>query len=47
MYLAQKILRDPIEKLVAFEYNVAGNWSDPQVAKVERAQPPPMAESMP
>ena len=35
-FLAQKILKDPIEQLVSFEYNVTGNWSDPHVAKVER-----------
>jgi uncharacterized protein (TIGR02099 family) len=36
-FLAQKILKDPIEQLATFEYNVTGNWSDPQVAKAERA----------
>jgi uncharacterized protein (TIGR02099 family) len=35
-FLAQKILKDPLEKLISFEYNVTGSWSDPQVAKVER-----------
>ena len=42
-YLAQKILKDPLEQLVSFEYNVTGSWSDPLVAKVERAAmlPPP------
>jgi uncharacterized protein YhdP len=36
-FLAQKIFKDPIEKLASFEYNVTGAWSDPQVARVERA----------
>ena len=36
-FLAQKILRDPIEQLISFEYNVTGSWSDPLVAKPERA----------
>ena len=44
-YLAQKILKDPIEQLISFEYNVTGNWSEPQVAKVERAALAPSAES--
>jgi uncharacterized protein (TIGR02099 family) len=35
-FLAQKILKDPLEQLVSFEYSVTGNWSDPHVAKVER-----------
>lgn len=38
-FLAQKILKDPIEKLTSFEYNVTGSWSDPQIAKLERAAP--------
>jgi uncharacterized protein (TIGR02099 family) len=44
MFLAQKILRDPIENFVSFEYNVAGSWSEPLVGKVERT-PPAVAES--
>ncbi|MGZ8264673.1 MAG: YhdP family protein, partial [Burkholderiales bacterium] len=36
-FIAQKVLKDPLEQLVSFEYNVTGNWADPQVAKVERA----------
>ena len=31
-----KILRDPLDKLVAFEYNVSGSWADPKVEKVGR-----------
>ena len=33
--LAQRIFKDPLGQLFAFEYTVTGNWSDP---KVERAQ---------
>ena len=36
-FLAQKILKDPIEQLISFEYIVTGSWSDPHVAKPERA----------
>jgi uncharacterized protein (TIGR02099 family) len=32
--LANKILRDPLDKLVSFEYNVSGSWADPKVDKV-------------
>ena len=45
-FLAQKILKDPLEQLISFEYNVTGGWSDPQVAKVERA-PLPVSEVRP
>lgn len=38
--LANKILRDPLDKLVSFEYNVSGSWADPRVEKV--AQPKPV-----
>jgi uncharacterized protein YhdP len=36
-FLAQKLLKDPIEKLATFEYIVTGSWTDPHVAKPERA----------
>ena len=36
-FLAQKILKDPIEQLASFEYGVTGTWSDPQVLRAERA----------
>ncbi len=32
--LMNKILRDPLDKLVSFEYNVSGSWADPKVEKV-------------
>ncbi|MBI5919393.1 MAG: TIGR02099 family protein [Nitrosomonadales bacterium] len=33
-FIANKILRDPLDKLVSFEYNVTGSWAEPNVAKV-------------
>ncbi len=45
-FLAQKILKDPIEELVSFEYNVTGGWSDPQVSRIARA-PLPLQEGTP
>lgn len=35
--VAQKVLKDPIEKMFAYEYSVSGSWSDPQVSKVASA----------
>lgn len=32
--LAQKVLKDPIEQMFAYEYQVTGKWSDPQVERV-------------
>jgi uncharacterized protein (TIGR02099 family) len=37
--LANKILRDPLDKIVSFEYNVRGSWSDPKVEKVAKPKP--------
>jgi uncharacterized protein YhdP len=39
--LANKILSDPLDKLVSFEYNVSGSWADPKVEKVARSKPAP------
>lgn len=33
-YLAQKFLRDPVEKIFSYDYEIAGSWADP---KIERA----------
>ena len=34
-WLAQKVLRDPVDQAFAFEYMVTGKWDDPQVNKIE------------
>ncbi|OGA38442.1 MAG: TIGR02099 family protein [Betaproteobacteria bacterium RIFCSPLOWO2_12_FULL_62_13] len=39
-FLAQKMLKDPLEQIISYEYNVTGTWSEPQVSKVERQAPP-------
>jgi uncharacterized protein YhdP len=33
-FIANKILREPLDKLVSFEYNVTGTWVNPNVIKV-------------
>jgi uncharacterized protein (TIGR02099 family) len=33
-YLAQKVLRDPFEKMFTFDYAVSGSWADPKVVKL-------------
>ena len=37
-YVAQKLLRDPINQMAAFEYSVTGTWGDPQMAKLDSSQ---------
>ena len=35
-FLAQKMLKDPIDNMAAFEYDVTGTWTDPMVTKIKR-----------
>jgi len=37
-FVAQKLLKDPIDEMTAYEYDITGTWADPQVAKVERGK---------
>jgi uncharacterized protein (TIGR02099 family) len=38
-FLAQKVLKDPLDQLVSYEYRVTGTWADPSVARIEQPQP--------
>ncbi|TAN86710.1 MAG: TIGR02099 family protein [Gallionella sp.] len=35
--IINKVLGNPLDKLVSFEYNVSGTWSDPSVVKIGQA----------
>ena len=35
-WVAQKILKDPIGKMFAFEYAISGSWVDPKVEKIQQ-----------
>ncbi len=39
-FVAQKLLRDPLDQIAAYEYDVTGTWADPVVVRVELPQPP-------
>jgi uncharacterized protein (TIGR02099 family) len=39
-FLAQWVLRDPLNKAFTFEYAVDGSWSDPQVERVKKEAAP-------
>lgn len=39
VFLANKLLREPLDKMVSFEYNITGTWSDPNVVKLGEAKP--------
>ena len=34
-YLVQKVLKDPLGQMAAYEYKITGTWADPQASKVE------------
>jgi len=38
-FIANKLLREPLDKLVSFEYDVTGSWADPSVTKVGAGKP--------
>jgi uncharacterized protein YhdP len=42
--VAQRVLKDPIGQMLAFEYQVTGSWDDP---KVERLRLPEVAGETP
>ena len=40
VYIASKILGDPLGQLVSFEYNISGSWVDPKVEKIDKKKHP-------
>jgi len=38
-WLAQTILKDPLSKILAYEYDVSGSWAEPNVVKREQKAP--------
>jgi uncharacterized protein (TIGR02099 family) len=46
-YLAQKIFKDPIGKLFAYDYSITGTWDDPRVDRVTEARPAPPRVNLP
>ena len=37
--VAQKLLNDPFNKLIAYEYDITGTWDDPQEVKTKSDKP--------
>ncbi|MCC7060439.1 MAG: hypothetical protein IT508_09415, partial [Burkholderiaceae bacterium] len=35
--VAQMMLREPLQRMFAYEYDVTGSWSDPQVRERQRS----------
>lgn len=38
-FIAQKILKDPFSKLIAYEYEIAGTWDNPQEVNIDGSKP--------
>ncbi|QNM94758.1 YhdP family protein [Chitinimonas koreensis] len=43
-FLLQRVLKDPLGRLIAYEYDVTGGWADPQVARVGARPAQPQAQ---
>jgi len=39
--LAQKLLKNPLGQIFAFEYGITGSWTEPKVEKLTPMPPPP------
>ena len=35
-FIAQKVLKDPLDQIASYEYSVTGTWAEPNVVRVER-----------
>jgi uncharacterized protein (TIGR02099 family) len=46
-WVAQKVLKDPLDQVFAFEYAVTGHWQDPKVDKLGQARTAPDAAGAP
>lgn len=44
-FVVDKILGNPLDKLVSFEYNISGTWTDPSVVKVGEKPVPIIVEA--
>ena len=44
-FIAQKLLKDPLDQIAAYEYDVTGTWADPVVVKVEPSQVAPQGQN--
>ncbi len=40
-FVAQKLLKDPLDQITAYEYDITGSWSEPVVTQVARLVPNP------
>jgi uncharacterized protein YhdP len=36
-FLLQRVLKDPLGRLIAYEYDISGKWNDPQIKRVGAA----------
>jgi uncharacterized protein (TIGR02099 family) len=46
-FVAQKILRDPLDKLAAYEFDIVGTWADPKEASSKKTPVEPAQNELP
>jgi len=46
-FLAQFLLRQPLQSAATQEFHITGGWADPQVEKIQRQPPNPAASTAP
>ena len=44
-YLAQLVLKNPLSKAFAVQYEVSGTWTEPKVTRLNRILPAPSTEA--
>ena len=47
LFLAQFLLRQPLQSAATQEFHITGGWADPQVEKIQRQPPNPAASTAP
>ena len=45
-FLAQFVLKDPLSKAFALQYDVTGSWTDPKIARRQRITPSQTTEAV-
>ena len=46
-WIAQKVLKDPLDQAFAFEYGITGQWQDPKVDKLSQIPAAPVVPAVP
>jgi len=42
--IAQRVLKNPLGQMLAYQYSITGSWSDPKVARIAAPKVPDSGE---